>query len=203
MCTNTHTLTCSFSFSLPVYLQTYIYCIQCVLHKLYNTYSSRYLYIALNVCQRHEKHDFGRTWQSWQFHWVRLGCGPCDQIGYFSVSVLFILSVLWWRRVRGLWKLPDGRAYLRLLIFLPASLTRACASPSLAFHMTYCAFQLNKQCENIQTWCTPFPIWKQSVVPCPALTVASWPAYRFLRRQVRWSCIPISLRIFHSFLWST
>ena len=28
---------------------------------------------------------------------------------------------------------------------------------------------------------TPFPIWNQSVVPCPVLTVASWPAYRFLR----------------------
>ena len=32
---------------------------------------------------------------------------------------------------------------------------------------------------------------KQSV-PCPILTVASCPAYRFLRRQVRWSGIPIS-----------
>ena len=28
-------------------------------------------------------------------------------------------------------------------------------------------------------------------------------AYRFLRRQVRWSGIPISFRIFHSLLWST
>ena len=35
------------------------------------------------------------------------------------------------------------------------------------------------------------------------LTVASWPAYRFLRRQVRWSSIPICLRIFLSLLWST
>ena len=39
-------------------------------------------------------------------------------------------------------------------------------------------------------------LWNQSVVPCPVPTVASWPAYRFLRRQVRWSAIPISLRIF-------
>ena len=30
-----------------------------------------------------------------------------------------------------------------------------------------------------------FLIWNQSVVPCPVLTVASWPAYRFLRRQDR------------------
>ena len=41
-------------------------------------------------------------------------------------------------------------------------------------------------------WRTPFPIWNQSIVPCLVLTVASWPAYRFHRRQVRWSGIPIS-----------
>ena len=29
------------------------------------------------------------------------------------------------------------------------------------------------------------------------------PAYRFLKRFVRWSGIPISFRIFHSLLWST
>ena len=43
-----------------------------------------------------------------------------------------------------------------------------------------------------------FLTWNQSIVQCPFLTVASWPAYRFLRRQVS-----ISLSIFHSFLWST
>ena len=37
------------------------------------------------------------------------------------------------------------------------------------------------------------PIWNQSVVLCPVLTVASWPAYRFLKRQIWWSGIPISL----------
>ena len=58
------------------------------------------------------------------------------------------------------------------------------------------AYKLNKQGDNIQPWLTPFPIWNQSVVPCPVLTVASWPAYRFLRGPVRWSGIPISSRIF-------
>ena len=87
-------------------------------------------------------------------------------------------------------------AYLRLLIFLPAILIPACASSSLVFRMMYSAYKLNKQGDNIQPWCTPFPIWNQSVVLCLVLTVASWPAYRFLRRQVRWSGIPISLRIF-------
>ena len=42
-----------------------------------------------------------------------------------------------------------------------------------------------------------------SKIPCPVLTVASWLAYRFFRRQVRWSGSPISLRIFYSLLWST
>ena len=94
-------------------------------------------------------------------------------------------------------------AYLRFLILLPAILIPACASSSLAFHMMCSAYKLNKQSNNIQPWRTPFPIWNQSVVPCPVLTVASWPTYRFLRRQVRWSGILISLRIFHSLLWST
>ena len=92
-------------------------------------------------------------------------------------------------------------AYLRLLIFLPAILIPAYASSSPAFLMMYTAYKLNKQGGNIQPWRTPFPIWKQSVAPCPVLTVASWSAFRFLRRQVRWSGIPISLRIFHSLLW--
>ena len=60
----------------------------------------------------------------------------------------------------------------------------------------YSAYKLNKQGDNIHLWRTPFPIWNQSVVPCPVLTVASWPAYRFLKRQVKWSDIPISFRIF-------
>ena len=42
---------------------------------------------------------------------------------------------------------------------------------------------LNKQGDNIQPWYTAFPIWNQYTVPCLVLTVASWPAYRFRRRQ--------------------
>ena len=106
----------------------------------------------------------------------------------FSSSSLFAIRVV-------------SSAYLRLLIFLPAILIPASASSSPVFRMMYSAYKLNKQGDNIQP-CTPFPIWNQSV-PCPILTVASWPAYRFLRRQIRWSGIPISWRIFHSLLWST
>ena len=65
------------------------------------------------------------------------------------------------------------------------------------------AYKLNKQGDNVLPWCTPFPILNQAIVPCPVLTIASWPTCRFLRRQVRWSGIPIFLRIFHSLLLST
>ena len=85
-------------------------------------------------------------------------------------------------------------AYL-LLIFLLAILIPACDSSSLAFHMMYSAYKLNKKGDNIQPCHTPFPILNQSIVPCPVLTVASWPACRFLRRQWKWSDVPISLRI--------
>ena len=65
----------------------------------------------------------------------------------------------------------------------------------------YFSYKLNKQGDDIQPWGTPFPIWNQSVVSRPVLTVASWPAYRFLKRQIRWSSIPISFRIFHIYVF--
>ena len=40
---------------------------------------------------------------------------------------------------------------------------------------SWCTLHISKQGENIQPWCTPFPIWNQSVFPCPVLTVASCP----------------------------
>ena len=73
-----------------------------------------------------------------------------------------------------------------LLIFLLAILIPACTSSNPAFLMMYSAYKLNKQGDNMQPWRNSLPIWNQSVFPCPVLTVASWPAHRFLRRQVRW-----------------
>ena len=64
-------------------------------------------------------------------------------------------------------------ASLRFLIFLLAILIPACASSSPTLCMMYSAYELNKQGDNIQPWRIPFPIWSQSVVPCPVLTVAS------------------------------
>ena len=115
---------------------------------------------------------------------------PTSSLSYFTfIKRLFSSSSLSAIRVLS-------SAYLRLLIFLLEILIPSCASSSPAFLMMYSAHKLNKQGDNIQPWCTPFPIWNQSVVPCPVLTVASWPAYKFLKSQVRWSGIPIFFRIF-------
>ena len=64
-------------------------------------------------------------------------------------------------------------AYLRLLEFLPAILIPAYASSSPAFLVMYSAYKLNKQGDNVQPGRTPFPIWNQSVVPCPVLGVGN------------------------------
>ena len=86
---------------------------------------------------------------------------------FFSSSSLSVFKVV-------------SPAYLRL-IFHMAILIPACESSSLTFYMMYSAYNLNKQGDNIQPWCTPFPIWNQSIVLCLVLTVASWPTYRFSR----------------------
>ena len=90
----------------------------------------------------------------------------------FSFSLLSVIRIV-------------TSAYVRLL-FLLAILIPACESSSPAFHIMYSTSRLNKQGDNMHLWQTPFPIFSQFVFPCLVLTVASYPAYRFLRRQVQW-----------------
>ena len=116
-------------------------------------------------------------WMWWSF-WM-LSFKPTFSLSSFTfIKRLFSSSSLSAIRVLS-------SAYLRLLVFLPAILSPACTSSSPAFHMMYSAYKLNKRGDNIQPWHTPLLIWKQFVVSCLVLTVASWPAYRLLRRQVR------------------
>ena len=164
---------------------------------------------AVTICS-----DFGaqKNKVSHCFHWFPIFC---QEVMEPDAMIL----VFWTLSFKPIFSLPlSSRGFLVLIHFLPwgwchlnlrllilflSILIPAWASSSPAFLMMYSAYKLNKQGDNIQPWCTPFPIWNQSVVPRPVLTVASWPVYRFLKRQVRWSGIPISFRIFHSFLLST
>ena len=101
----------------------------------------------------------------------------CHDLSFLNVEPTFSLSSFTF--IKRLFRSSSlsfirvvSSAYLRLLLFLPVILIPACASFSPAFLMMYCAYKLNKHGDNIQPWCTPFPIWYQSV-SCPILTVAS------------------------------
>ena len=85
-------------------------------------------------------------------------------------------------------------AYPRLLIFLLSWFQLVIYLAQ--YFISSLVYKLNKQNNNIQPCCTPFPILNQSIVSCPVLIVASWSSYRLFKRQARWSGIPISLRIF-------
>ena len=52
----------------------------------------------------------------------------------------------------------------------------------------YSVYKLKKQGDNIQPWCTPFPIWNQSVVPGPVLTccLLTWMQISQEADQVTW-----------------
>ena len=66
------------------------------------------------------------------------------------------------------------------------------------------AYKLNKQSNSKQPWCTySFPNFEPICCSVLVLSVASWLAYRFLKRQVRQSDILIFFRIFLSLLSST
>ena len=63
----------------------------------------------------------------------------------FSSSLLSTITVV-------------SSGYLRSLIFLLAILIMACVSSSPSFRIMYFKYKLNKQRNNIQPLCTPFPI---------------------------------------------
>ena len=93
--------------------------------------------------------------------WI-LSFKPTFSLSFFTCIKRCFSSLLFAIRV-------VSSAPLRLLIFLPAIFITACASYSLAFHMMYSAYKLNKQGDNIESWRTAFPILNQFIVSCLVL----------------------------------
>ena len=62
---------------------------------------------------------------------------------FFTLLFHFCQEAL--RFLLAFWHRVVSSVYLRLLIFLPAILIPACASPRLAFHIMYSAYKLKKQ----------------------------------------------------------
>ena len=79
----------------------------------------------------------------------------------FSLSSFTFIKRLFSSSLSAIKVVPS--AYLKLLIFLPVILIPVCVSSSPAFLMMCSTYTLNKQGNNIQSWCTPFLIWNQSV----------------------------------------
>ena len=95
-------------------------------------------------------------------------------------------------------------AYLRLLIFLLAILIPACALSSPAFHMMHSLYKLNKMGDNIQPWLFirniySFPDLEPVCCSMSSSNCCFLTCIQISQEagQVRWSDIPISLRIFH------
>ena len=167
---------------------------------------------AVTICS-----DFGaqknKVWHCFHCFPIYFPWGDgtrCHDLRFLNVSLKPTFSLSSFTFIKRLFNSSSlsairvvSSAYLRLLIFLMAILIPARASPSLAFHMMYSAYKWNKQGDNIQPWCTPFRIWNQSVVPCPVLTVVSWPGNKVSQEAGKVSGISISWRILNSLLWST
>jgi len=97
--------------------------------------------------------SFSNTWK-WKvkaksFSRVRLFATPWTTAYQAALSMGFSRQEYWIRV-----PLPS----LYIADFSPGNLDSSCASSSLAFHMMYSACKLNKKGNNIQPWCTPFPI---------------------------------------------
>ena len=132
----------------------------------------------------------------------------CHDIGFLISSFKLAFSLSSFTLIKRFFS-PSLLSAIRvvssayLLINLPVVMIPACNSSSPTFLMMCFAYKLNKEDDNKQPHHTPSSILNQSVVPYKVLTLASWLVYSFLRRQVRWSGIPITLRVFHHLLWST
>ena len=122
-------------------------------------------------------------------------CLQCRRPGFDS----WVKKIPWRRKWQSTPVLLPGKSHgwRSLVDYSPWGRRESDTTEWLHFRF-HLACKLIKQGNNIQLWHTPFSIWKQSVVPCPVLTVASWPTYRFLRRQVTVCCYPYSQRLWHS-----
>ena len=98
------------------------------------------------------------------FQWVSLSFKPALSFSSFSLIKRLLLLAFFHK--------CDVIFICEVIVISPSNLNFSFVSSSPAFHMMYCEYKLNKQGDNIQPWHTPFPIWNQSVVPCPVLTVA-------------------------------
>ena len=141
-------------------------------------------------------HLFAMKWWDWMPRSLYLECRVFSKLFHSPLS-------------------PSSRGSLVPFCFLPLKWyylhiwgcwyfsQQSCESPRLALLMMYSTYELNKQHNNIQPLTYSFPNFEAVRCSMSDSNYCFLSAYRFLRRQVRWPGIPISLRTFQSLLWST
>ena len=129
-------------------------------------------------------------------------------------AMIFIFCMLSFKPAFHSPLLPSSRGCSVLLHFCSKDIV-ICLSEVIDIFSCQSWFQLVLHPAQSFSWCIlfineisilttySFDVLLCQLVSCLGLTVASCPACRFLRRQIRWVDIPISLRISHSVLWST
>ena len=75
-----------------------------------------------------------------------------------SVTVVFILSARWWRRMRGLWKLPSNLSHSCCVLFLLVS--QAFPGPGKC-HGTKLWLDFHRLCHLPWLWCFHFILWRE------------------------------------------
>ena len=145
------------------------------------------------------------------FHWFPIflpwSDGPDATILVFwmlNFKSTFSLSsfILWRGSFVPLCFLPLGWCHLHIWGCLYFS-QQSCFQLESAHHFTWCTLHISwisrVTINSLDILLSQF--WTSPLLNQQA--VGSWCAYRFLRRQVGWSGIPVSLRIFYRWLWST
>ena len=123
---------------------------------------------AVTICSdfRAQEEEICQYFHIFPFYLARSNRAGCHNLSFFlifSFKPAVSLSSTLIKRFFSSFSLSAIRvvssAYLTLLMFLLEILIPACDSSSLAFHMIYSAYKLNKQGDNIQPGCTPFLFW--------------------------------------------
>ena len=144
------------------------------------------------------------------------------KIKSFTVSIVFLFAIKWWNQMpwssfseccvlSQIFHYPlslSSRGSLGFFVFChkggviwisevidisPGNLDSTLCFIQPGILPDVSAYMLNKQGDNTQSWCIPFPIWNQFVVLHPVLTVASWLSLLFTQILPRWLIFTVFL----------
>ena len=142
---------------------------------------------------------------SWHFTWCTLQRSYINRVTIYSLVIFLSQFSQFWNS-----QVPCPCEVFQSYLTLCNPMD--CSLPGFSVHgisqarvMEWVCISFSIESSRTRNWALVshiagrfFTVWATRVFTFP-----SWPAFRFLRRQIRWSYISISLRIFLNLLWST